>query len=270
MEYAIGMYPMITFSAIVPPSPLLIPSIGRDNRTQLSATLKAYEELSHHLIESRPDIIIMVVTHTVSEYERFEMNQSPHLEGKLSEFGDIEFVLERTGAIGFCHHWKEQLEHTLDIHLCTPGALPYDATIPLSLLTETIASVPVVVVSVSSVSWAEHFRFGKESQHIFANRKERIAVIVSGTLSPRLSPDSPAGFSLAGKSYDSMLVKHLRKWDTEAIRAMDPELVEEAQPPIHRGLIWFVGVLHGMNISVDILCYESPFGIGYMTAEIKI
>ncbi len=261
---------MITFTAIVPPSPLLIPVIGKNHTAKLSATLNAYTELKKHLIESQPDVIVVLTTHTMSEYDSFEINQSPQLQGKLSEFGDIEFSLERMGALGFCHHWKEQLEQSIDVHLCTPETLAYDATIPLFLLTDSLFLVPISVASVSPASWGEHFRFGKESQHIFSNRKERIAVIVSGTLSPRLSPDSPAGFSLAGKSYDSMLVKHLRKWDTDAIRAMDPELVEEAEPPVHRGLIWLAGILHGMHVGVDILCYESPFGIGYMTAEVKI
>ncbi|KKS93336.1 MAG: hypothetical protein A3H59_02675 [Candidatus Jacksonbacteria bacterium RIFCSPLOWO2_02_FULL_43_9] len=261
---------MIVFSAIVPPSPLLIPVIGKDHTQQLTATLKAYAELQEHLIASRPDVIVVITTQTAVEYERFEINQSPTLVGTLSEFGDLDFSLERTGALGFCHHWKEQLEHSVDVHLCTFNELPYDATVPLFLLTNSLASVPIAVTSSSRASWGEHFRFGKESQHIFLTRKERIAVIVSGTLSPRLSPDSPAGFSLAGKSYDSMLIKHFRKWDTEAIRAMDPQLVEEAGAPAHQGILLMIGMLNGIGIASDILCYESPFGIGYMTAEFKI
>ena len=258
---------MIVFSALVPSSPFLFPSIGQSATDKLKATLQAYQELSAHLYAAQPDIIVVVSSYKTVEASTFFINQSPHYTGHVKEFGDLEFSFRRKGAIGFAHHWKESLARTSPVQLHTKQDLHHTISIPAEILTKPLPRVKIIPVEVADVSSDLHYQFGKESNSAFASAQQRVAVCVLATLSQKLSPDSPAGFSLAAKTYDTFMMSHIRKLDSEAIRSMDPELVEDAGALSHDGIIWLLGLLEGMNAKSDVLSYESPFGIGYVSAE---
>lgn len=258
---------MIVFSAFVPSSPFLFPSIGQANTQKLKATLQALHELSAHLYAAQPDVVVFLSSYSINDGSRFLINQSPRYTGHVKDFGDLEFSLKRKGALGFAHHWKESLENSSPVQLHTKEDLHHTISIPMEILTRKISDVGIIPVETADVSSELHYQFGKESNQAFASAKERVALCVVGTLSQRLSPDSPAGFSLAAKTYDSFMMSHIRKLDSYAIRNMDPELVEDAGAYSHKGIIWLLGALEGMRVKSDVMCYESPFGMGYITTE---
>ena len=51
---------MLTFAAIVPHPPVLIPSIGKENIDKLKKTIRALDILEEELNQANPDTIIVI------------------------------------------------------------------------------------------------------------------------------------------------------------------------------------------------------------------
>ena len=98
----------------------------------------------------------------------------------------------------------------------------------------------------------------------------RIAVIASGDLSHKLSKNAPAGYSPKGKKFDKKLIDCLLKKQTHEIIKFKPELIADAGECGLKSIIILLGVLEGMKYEPQLLSYESPFGVGYLTMNFKL
>ena len=260
---------MIVYAGLIPHSPLLLPSIGKRHTKKLRATQKSLQEMSDHIQELHIDVCVLWSPHYESqeaEANSFVISQSQKFAGNLKEFGDLEACVQQDGSVGIVHQWKESLHLKFPIHLANVDELDYASTLAM-LTVPALAKGSLIPWGSNAMSRDQHVQFGLETQNFLESIPERVAVIVSGNLSHRLTRKAPGGFSLAGKTYDTMLIKFLRQWDIEAIRNMDDELIGEAGECGHNGLLWELGVLHGKKFSQQILSYESPFGVGYACIE---
>ena len=139
--------------------------------------------------------------------------------------------------------------------------------IPLFYLTQDINDLPIVPIGYSLLPYQDHFNFGLELQKIINQTDKKIAVIASGDLSHRLTPDAPAGFSPKGNIFDEKLVKLLNEKSSEEILNLDENLIEEAGECGLRSFIILLGVLNNIEYTPEILSYEGPFGVGYLVAN---
>ena len=96
---------------------------------------------------------------------------------------------------------------------------------------------------------------------------KRIALLASGDLSHRLTTNSPGGFHKDGQKFDNQIIEMLETRNTVGIAQMDKELVANADDCGYRSILITLGVLQNMNYSFKNLCYEYPFGVGYLTGE---
>ncbi len=102
------------------------------------------------------------------------------------------------------------------------------------------------------------------------SHSKSVALIASGDLSHRLTPQAPAGFSPRGKEFDEKLISLLKKKDVDAILNMSPELLEEVGECAYRSIIILLGALSNKEWEVEILSYEGPFGVGYLVASFRL
>src|SRR5262245_47834651 len=65
---------MIVFAAIVPHSPLLLPSIGKDKSEALAKTIAAYKEIEEALYLSKAETIVMISPHAQAYPDAFSEN----------------------------------------------------------------------------------------------------------------------------------------------------------------------------------------------------
>ena len=103
------------------------------------------------------------------------------------------------------------------------------------------------------------------------SQKSKVAVIASGDLSHCLKEDGPYGFNPDGSKFDKALIEHLKKRDIESILKLD-EMFPEAGECGLRSFCFLLGILEasGLNWQPEILSYEGPFGVGYLTADFKL
>jgi len=68
---------MLTFAAITPHPPILIPSIGKENTKRIQKTSEAMEELEKKLHAAKPDTIIVISPHGAILPDAFSVNLNP-------------------------------------------------------------------------------------------------------------------------------------------------------------------------------------------------
>jgi aromatic ring-opening dioxygenase LigB subunit len=262
---------MLTFAAITPHPPVLIPTIGKESLKQIKKTAKAMEELEKKIFEAKPETIIVISPHGPILPDAFSINLNPKYQSKLEEFGDFTTKLEFKTDTVLAYRTKELMEDkNIPLILASEPFLDHGATVPLYFLTKRLNEISILPVGYSLLDFKTHFNFGDYLKEIILNEGKRIAVIASGDLSHRLTKDAPAGYSARGKEFDQKLTELIINKNTAGILNLDPELVEEAGECGLRSFIILLGLLERINYIPEVLSYEGPFGVGYLVVNFKL
>ncbi|MDP3245113.1 MAG: AmmeMemoRadiSam system protein B [bacterium] len=262
---------MLVFSAIVPHSPLLLPSIGKKNQGKLKKTLTAYQKLEEDLYVSKPETIIIFSPHGTSLPEAFSINLAQNYETNLAEFGDFGTKLKFPPDTMLIERLRRHLqeEKDLPVTLCTDQFLDYASTVPAALLTNHLQNVSLIPIYDSGLSLKKHFEFGQALQEEIIKDKKRVAVIASADLSHRLTDKAPGGFSPEGKKFDDAVVACLNEGNVKGILALEKDITEAKACGL-KTITMLLGALDKINCSPELLSYEGPFGVGYLVVKFKL
>jgi len=255
----------LVFASITPHSPLLIPTIGRENVTQLAKTLSSLQTLKEDLYVARADSLIIISPHGANKNNSFTINLSPEYSANLEQFGDHSTRATYTGDIGLIHQIRENLEDKVPMQLITENQLDYGCFIPLLTLTNPANTPKLIPIYDCERDVKSHFEFGQFLQREIAFSNKRIAVIASADLSHKLNKNSPAGYSPNAEKFDTKLLEYLNKNQVADIMQFKPELLEEVAECGLRSIATLLGILSGTKSEPDKLSYESPFGVGCLT-----
>ena len=257
---------MIVFSAIMPHPPLIIPEIGSEgDRKKVQKTISAMEKLREDLEKSDPETLIIISPHAEMESERFVINSADPLRGSFIDFGydkiyDFKNDFEAIDRITYFGNMSGMPTHLHE------SFLDHGALVPLHYLTKNMRP-KIIHLAFSMLSLETHYEYGKTLAKMCCDDR-RIAIAASGDLSHRLIPEAPAGYSKKGKEFDELLINLLKKADTKGIIDLDEDFVEEAGQCGLRSVMILLGALEG-KYNFNLLSYEGPFGVGYLTASLK-
>lgn len=259
---------MITFAAIVPHSPLLLPTIGKEHCRKLKKTLDAYKILEEDLYGAKPETIVVLSPHGNILPKSFALLISPRYHTNLSEFGDLTTKLEFKADRRIIEEIRRLRlgSDTIPIVGVTEEFCDYGVAVPLYFLGQHLANIRVVTISSSELSLRKHHEAGKRIGEVLQRSTPRIAVIASADLAHTLTDSAPGGFSPAGQKFDETVVQALRKDERRKIFALERE-VSVAKACGLRPIAMLLGILEGINCAPEPLSYEAPFGVGYLTAR---
>jgi len=260
----------IIFSAIVPHSPMLIPAIGKENTKRLKTTVAAYKKLEHYLYTAQIDTLLIISPHGKSQSNSFVMNLCPEYNINFEEFGDFATRLNLPGDAGLSYKIRENIETKAPMQLISQADLDYGSAIPLYLFTQHFPQLKIIPLYYSGLDLNAHYNFGKLLKHELLINKNRIAVVASGDLSHCLTKNAPAGYNAKGKKFDNKLIEYLRQNKIKEILSIKKELIAEANECGLKSIIILLGILEGIKYQTQILSYEAPFGVGYLTMNFKI
>lgn len=259
----------ILFSAIVPHTPLLLPSIGKENLKFLEQTLKGYAVLEKSLYALQPDTIVIISPHGNANLNSFSLNLCPQFCAEFSEFGDLSTKKTYQGNVILSHKIREGLETKAPLQLVSIDKLDYGCSVPLHLLTQNLSRVKIMPLYYSGLSYDAHYQFGLLFKKELGLSKERIAVIASGDLSHKLTKQSPAGYSAKAKKFDKKLIDNLKANDRESIINTDPELAVEMAECALKSILVLLGIIDNIKYTPRLYSYEYPFGVGYLVMRLK-
>lgn len=262
----------IVFAAIVPHSPLLLPTIGKEHKGKVHKTVQSYRLLEEELYASKPDSLILLARHGKIFSDAFNINFNSQYISHFEEFGDFTTRSHFRSDSITIQHLRTCSADTKDfpIILTTEPILDYAASIPLLLLTSHLPQLPIVPINESGGDLLKHYSFGSFLKRRLLHINKRYAVIASGELSHRLTPKAPGGYSEQGKVFDEKLISLIQKRDFQGILSIDSQLSQEAAESCLKIFTILFGILHEMNFTVNILSYEHPFGVGYLTVHFPI
>jgi len=260
----------LVYAAITPHPPILIPSIGKDNLSQLEKTQKSFLELEGNLYTSKAETLIIISPHGHCQEDAFTMNLNPKFEINFEEFGDFTSKLNLEGDVGNAYKIREHLETRAPLQLISQEKLDHGCGVPLYLLTKNIPKLKIIPLYYSNLTLEAHFNFGKLMQREIQVNKDRIAVVASGDLSHRLSKNAPAGYSPKGSKFDNKLIELLQNKKTQSILGMNEKLINEAGECGLRSIIILLGIMNGIEYKPEKLSYEGPFGVGYLSMNFKL
>lgn len=253
----------LVFSAIAPHPPIIIPTIGQENLSLVRKTVRAMEKLEKDFYQANPETVIIISPHTPLHPVAFSLYFSETYFGNFQSFGDLATNLDFNPDLEFLHRLKERVEQKLPIVLVKEENLDHGTLVPLYYLTKNL-KVNLVPGGYSFLSFEDHLKFGEMIKEEIFSSKKRVAIIASGDLSHRLTPEAPGGYSAQGKVFDDQLIKMLKKKDLKKILELDKNLIEEAGECGFRSFLILMGVLKEINYQPKLYSYEAPFGVGYL------
>ena len=255
-------------SFFLPHSPVLLPSIGKEHREVIGKTLKSLEKASERLQALKPHTLIVLSAHTNVPTPTFNINLSPTYKPSLEEFGDLHTTKEWHPDIELIHYIRTLGYGSYDLNLLSSEKLNYGIAVPLLMILKTI-NVKIVPITFARLPLPEMFRFGQFLHDIAEDSSKKISIIATGELSHHLSKTSPGGYSPKSKAFDQQVVRSLREKKPESLTKLSDKLLEQVGQCGLRALLILGGAFSKVNHKTEILSYESPFGVGYLSAIIK-
>lgn len=260
----------LVFAAITPHPPILIPSIGKENLSQLQATAEALRKLEEIIYVSKVETILIISPHGLVQSESFSMNLAPEFNADFSEFGDFATKFTMRGDVGLAHRIREHLETAATLQLISQPKLDYGSAIPLFFLAQKLPQIKIIPLYYSGADLRSHFEFGQLLNRELIYARNRVAVIASGDLSHRLTQNAPAGYSPKAAKFDLKLIEFLQKGQTEEILRLKNKMVLEACECGLKSFAILLGILDGIKHEPQKLSYEAPFGVGYLVMNFRL
>ncbi|MCF7860507.1 hypothetical protein K9M09_02705, partial [Patescibacteria group bacterium] len=150
----------IIASAFLPPSPLLIPEIGKQNTNILAKTLEAYKNIATILKEAEIEIIIVISANGDLQRDNISFNIHPELKVSFQEFGVLSTLKTFAPALELADKIKLEFEASENIiRLSGQSYLDYGCAVPLQLLTEELKNIKVLpLLPAQKLNRTDHFQ----------------------------------------------------------------------------------------------------------------
>ena len=262
---------MLTFASLCPHSPLLVPTIAKKNPDKLKNTIKAFEELEKNFSASQPETVIIITPHGLVYEDAFSINLCDQYQGDFEEFGEFSSHLEFKADPLLANVIKiKSQDKKFSLTLDTCQKLDHGVSVPLSLLTTHYKNIKLLPLSYALLDLKTHFEFGQLLKEAIQENTKQVAVVASGDLSHRLTSESPAGFAKEGALFDEAVREAIKNKNLATLFNLDQTIIDQAQECGLKPLVTLLGILHGLNYDPEILSYESPLGIGYLTCNFKL
>jgi aromatic ring-opening dioxygenase LigB subunit len=141
--------------------------------------------------------------------------------------------------------------------------------------------VPLYFLAPDFKGEIKHYLLGIERPEFYFNEGKKIsanldknkkyALIASGDMSHCLKEDGPYGFNPEGPKFDKALIGALKRKDIKIILTLEDDYPGAGECGL-RSFCFMLGILEAAKINwqAEILSYEGPFGVGYLTANFKL
>lgn len=254
-------------SALLPPSPLLIDEIGKNNKQVLAATEKAYQLIAEKIKEAEVKNIIIISPHGPLLTDRFSLGLAPQFTITFNQFGCFKKRPAIKSALILIDSFLATIKQDFPCQLIAQPALDYGSAIPSLLLSKEQPEIKLMpLFPAKDLSYLDHYNFGLTLGEFIASRPEKIALIAAGNLSHRLKVSSPGGFSPKGAKFDKKIIEYLNQPNRakEKLLKLDKQKVAEAKECVLKPLLILLGAI-GDNYVAKKLAYQTDFGIGYLS-----
>ncbi|MHB8308313.1 MAG: AmmeMemoRadiSam system protein A [Candidatus Desulforudaceae bacterium] len=271
----------IVFLGIVPHPPIMVPEVGGSEARAVKETQDALQELGQRIVNSGAETLVIISPHGPVFRDAVGLNVAVRAQGNLGRFQapevdfDLETDQELAATIAMLSRNRDLLIASLEEQSARRygGAellkLDHGVTAPLYWLWKAGVNTRLLEAGMSFLPPKKLYTFGQLVREAADELGRKVALLASGDLSHRITPDAPGGYSPQGAEFDAEIVKLIKGADSRGIVDIDRDLAEEAGECGLRPIIMMLGALDGYAWEGEVLSYEAPFGVGYMVAELR-
>lgn len=261
---------MISFAAITPHPPLLIPAIGKEHAEKLKITRKALEDLSGKLDKAGLDTLIIVSSHNKMHHDAFGILLNNKYVVSFKEFGDFETKLEFSPDLEITEKIRHAaINHEIPLTLIHEDELDYSFGVPLYYLVRN-KNIKIIPFLHTYGDHKNQYEMGRLIKAVAMQSNKSVGIIASGHLSHKSTEASPAGFSKKGAEFNAKLRELLETKNTAGILSMDKKFIVGADESILLPLSVLLGVIDRINYKPQTFSFEAPLGIGYLVFNFKL
>ena len=207
----------LTICALMPHPPIMIPEVGKSELDKVKNTVASAQLAAKTIKEQNPQTIILITPHGPVFEDAASISIHPRLKGNFGAFGVPEVflgfetddllirqILKKTELLGI--NLVELTDDMAKNH-CLKLELDHGALVPLYYLSKAGFKGQLIHISVGMLSYEEMYTFGKAVQMAIGEAGRRVAVVASGDLSHRLTPDAPSGYSPLAAEFENKYCK---------------------------------------------------------------
>ena len=263
----------IIASFILPHPPLIIPDIGGGEERKIQKTIDAYHNVATRIAEIKPDTIIVTTPHSIMYSDYIHISPGKGSKGNFKEFGHGDVSIEVDYDMELAMGISEAAED-YGIPAGSLGeknkSLDHGVMVPLYFVNKYYNDYKLIRISISGLSYLEHYKFGKCIGRVTDNNDKKIVFISSGDLSHMLKDTGHYGFKEGGPIFDREVTKAMKTGNFLEFLKFDEDFCESAAECGLRSFIIMAGALDTKSVSSKLLSYEGPFGVGYAVASFEV
>ena len=267
-------------AGLMPHAPVLLSEVGGASADRVSVTDLSMRELASRLVDSAPDLVVIISPHTTLFSDAIAVHGMDQLSGDFSAFGcpsvsysvanDLEFVAAFERALSAIGLSTVRInEESARVYNIKSLSLDHGVLVPYHYLRRAGYTGKLMVMAFAMYPAEDLCRVGMVLRKTVDESDRRVAVVASGDLSHRLTKDAAAGYSEDGSRFDYAVVDALAAGDLSRLFTMDSGMVERAGECGLRPLQILSGSLGKAPASSEVLSYEGPFGVGYAVVDIE-
>ena len=260
------------WSALMPHPPILVPEVGRGRENEAAETLRGCERLLSAVAGQKPDVLLLLSPHQPYAPGAFFLNAASLYRGSFALFGAPGVILSPASLGEGCDELADFLSRSgVRVHAAAIPDLTEDqgSMVPLYFLRRAWGDLPpVVLASPIGLTPERAFELGRllaEFQSGF-----RWALLASGDLSHRLTPDAPSGYAPEdGLAFETAIEDALRSCSPHPLLSLSRDCVERAGECGYRSVMVMLGLVEALGANagdIEIFSHEGPFGVGYCHA----
>jgi len=267
---------MITYAAVSPHPPMLIPDIGGERIAEVKATVRGMQKMAGELLNSSPDTIVFLTPHGNVFADGISYLSEAELKGDFSAFGsrvgtsvknDLSLLAEiekRTGDAGINF---VGIDEAIARRNRLNPRLDHGILVPLYYLEKAgLSGVEIAAISIGFLPVYDLYVFGTIIREAAATLGKKVAVVASGDMSHRLKNEGPYDYHPDGPRFDETVKKLLESGDVLSFLNIPEKFRNNAGECGYRSVVIMLGALDGWKFESRVFSYEGPFGVGYLVA----
>ncbi|MBI4239663.1 AmmeMemoRadiSam system protein B [Candidatus Uhrbacteria bacterium] len=258
----------IIYGCVVPHSPILLPTIGKEHSQSLVTTTQSFQKIRESLVSLQADTLVLIAAQdTHPTQKKYCLHMAPTYTSSFAEFGDLVTQQEYPSDPVLTSMIKQQLtEAGFPVVYSAEEHLDYSAGVPLYHVAKGLG-MKIIALNPADVSMKKVAEFGNELNRILQSSDKRIVCIASGDLSHCLTRNENDEYGKMCEQFDADIVTYLKQQRNKKILQVKNETIRTVGACGMPAIALLLGILENVSCTQEVLSYEAPFGVGYLVAE---
>lgn len=261
----------------MPHPPIILPEIGGGKKSEARATIEGMHKLGKLIGELKPETIVFITPHGNSFSNGTCILDAIKLKGDFSPFGFPHKKFEKNVNQDLTNELYQAFEkedfvtvlmnEKLAEQYKVKVSLDHGVMVPMFFIDEYYSDYDIVHITPGFTPLEENYKLGKCIQHV--TKDKNVLLVCSGDLSHSLSDSGPYNYHPSGAVFDKTVEQGIINSDPISLIYLDDQVIEEAAQCGLNSFLMGFGYLDGIGFGSEVLSYEGPFGVGYLTGYLK-